>query len=318
MPAPCYVCSRCAEGPQRRQRGAAVILALLTVSLAAILAAAALADFGYAYDLHAGRYEQAQSRQLALGALDWARNVLAEDRRTSTSDHGGEIWAISIPPTPIEEDPASGVIGGHILDLSGRFDLNALHPSRRQHAAARTRCERLFALVLGNPVMAEQLVATLDAHLRTPRAATDPSAATSATIAHGPQLFDTDELLRLPGFAPEIVSALAPHVSALPGDAALNANTATPEVLAAVIEGLGLDQARILAAERERVWYRNLGDLNGRLGEGVVLPSQSVLDVRSRFFRVHIHAAYGEALTRLNAVLDREQNWPNLLWYRYE
>lgn len=323
MPAPCYACSRCAEPLRRRQRGAAVILALLTASLAALLAAAALADFSHAYDIRAGRYEQAQSRQLALGALDWARNVLADDRRSSANDHPGEAWAIRIPPTPVNNDPAAGIVGGHIVDLSGRFDLNALHPSRRQHAAARMHCEKLFAAVLGNPATAAQLVRTLDARLRTPRAAAGAPALADGTAvdgaaAHGPLLFSVDELARLPGFDAGTVAALAPHVSTLPAGAPLNANTVTPEVLAAVVEGLSLEQARILAAERERIWYRNLGDLGSRLGEGITRPSQDVLDVRSRYFRVDIHAAYGEAVTRLNAVLEREHNWPTLLWYRYE
>lgn len=320
MPAPWYACSRCAERPRRRQRGAAVILALLTVSLAALLAAAALADFGHAYDVHAGRYEQAQSRQLALGALDWARNVLAEDRRTSASDHLGEAWAIRIPPTPVDGDPAAGIVGGHISELSGRFDLNALHPSRRLHATAKLRCERLFALVLDDAALAARLAQALDTHFRTPRPAPTPAQAQDGppAAALGPLLLGIDELVRLPGFDADIIAALAPHVAALPTAAAINANTATPEVLAAVVDGLALDQARIMAAERERIWYRNRGDFNTRLGDGASAPAQDVIDVRSRYFRIDIHASYGEAVTRLHALLDREQNWPTLLWYRYE
>ena len=315
MPAPWCGPMRCAERLRKRQRGAAIILALLATSLAAMLAAAALADFGHAYDIHAGRHEQAQSRQLALGAVDWARSVLAQDGRNSSSDHPGEAWAIRIPPTPIDGDPAAGIIGGHISELSGRFDLNALHPSRRLHGAARTHCERLFIFVLGDAGSAARLVQAIDTYLRTPTAAT-PAGKTA--VRYGPLLTAVDELLRLPGFDAEIVTALAPHLAAFPAGAPINANTATPEVLAAVVEGLPLDQARLLAAERERIWYRNPGDFRARLGEGAVPPGGEVLDVRSRYFRVDIHAAYGEAVTRLHALLDRERNWPALLWYRYE
>ena len=86
-----------------RQHGAAVILALLTVALVAGLAAASVGDLGVAMDQVTGRHDQAQARQLARGAVDWARNVLAEDARGSTVDHLGEAWAVQVPPTPVEE-----------------------------------------------------------------------------------------------------------------------------------------------------------------------------------------------------------------------
>lgn len=311
MRAPCTVSSRYADPGPGRQRGAAIILALLSVALAASLAAAALADFGHAYDVHAGRSEQAQSRQFALAALDWARNTLAQDQRRSASDHLGEAWAIRIPPTPIEEEQAAGVVGGHITDLSGRFNLNALHPSNRNRANARKQCERLFALVLDDPGLAASLVLALEARLA-------PASASGTTATATPLLQSLDTLRGLPGFSPAILEALAPHIAALPAIHPINANTATAEVLAAVIDGLDLDRARILVVERQQIWFRNIDDLRARLGPEIPLHSQDLLGVRSRYFRVDIHASYGEAVTRLYALLDREQAWPTLLWYRYE
>jgi general secretion pathway protein K len=282
--------------------------------LAAILAAATLADFGHAYDVHSGRFEQAQSRQLALGALDWARNVLAEDQRTSANDHLGEAWAIQIPPTPIDKDANTGVIGGRITDLSGRFNLNALHPAYRQHVIARVQCERLFTAVLGNPLLALQLVTAIGDYLTGKASTTTNEEITSA----GRRLISLDELSHSPLFSAEVIAALAPHVSTLPEVAPINANTATAEVLVAVVEGLKLDEARILTAARERVWYRNLADFNARLGENVTPPTAAALGVRSRYFQANIHAGYGQAITRLQALLDREHTWPSIIWYRYE
>ena len=86
-------------------------------------------------------------------------------------------------------------------------------------------------------------------------------------------------------------------------------------MLAAVLDGLSLDAARNLVAARERAWFRNLGDLQGRLPEGAGLPAGRVLDVRSRYFLVTVTAAYGDAVLNLQAMLDRESNWPSILWY---
>ena len=104
------------------QRGAAVILVLLTVALVAGLAAASVGDLGVAMDQVTGRHDQAQARQLARGAVDWARNVLAEDARSSSVDHLGEAWATKVPPTPVEE----GEVSGELQELSGRLNLNNL------------------------------------------------------------------------------------------------------------------------------------------------------------------------------------------------
>ena len=82
-----------------------------------------------------------------------------------------------------------------------------------------------------------------------------------------------------------------------------------------MLDSLSLDVARNLVAARERAWFRNLGDLEGRLPEGAALPAGRVLDVRSRYFLVTISAAYGDALLNLQAMLDRESNWPAILWY---
>lgn len=296
------------------QRGAALILALLTVSLATILAAAVLEDFGFGYEVHAGRFEQAQSRQLALGAIDWSRNVLAEDQRTSSSDHLDEAWAIEIPPTPISEDPEAGTIGGRIVDLSGRFNLNALQASNRLRSNSRMRAERLFTLVLDNPAQAATLVAQLVHYLNRGKVEDGPD---GDMANRRPRLLShPEELHRIPGFSADIITRLTPHVTAVPENHPVNANTATAEVLAAMVDGLGLNAARILVAERERVWYRNVGDFVARLGDGLTAPNDGSINVRSRYFLVSVQTSHGRSITRLEALLDREQTWPTILWYR--
>ena len=109
-------------GSSGRQRGVAVITALLVVALATMLVAGALADF----QLDVRRTEAAlyseQAQAFALGAEAWATRILAEDAEDSNVDHPGEIWANDIPPLPIE----GGSIDGFITDLQGRFNINNL------------------------------------------------------------------------------------------------------------------------------------------------------------------------------------------------
>ena len=320
MSAPSSAFSRCAR--RAAQRGAAVVLALLTVSFAAMLAAAALADFGHGLDMLGGRHDQAQALQLARAAVDWSRNILADDARRTPTDHLGEIWTTEIPVTAIGSDVTDGSVGGAIRDLSGRFNLNELAPRGRVDTQSVTRFARLLGLVGMSGASANAAAQALAAHLqggagrdaRTATASEAPGGA-ETNAGGGRALVETRELVLL-GLVPAATfNTLEPHVVAAPAGAAININTASAEVLAAVLDGLSLDAARNLVAARERAWFRNLGDLQGRLPEGAGLPAGRVLDVRSRYFLVTVTAAYGDAVLNLQAMLDRESNWPSILWY---
>lgn len=325
MSAPSSAFSRCAR--RAAQRGAAVVLALLTVSFAAMLAAAALADFGHGLDMLGGRHDQAQAWQLGRAAVDWSRNILADDARRTPTDHLGEIWTTEIPVTAIGNDTADGSVGGSIRDLSGRFNLNDLAPRGRVDTQAITRFARLLGLVGMSGASANAAAQALAAHLQggaaaaeagrgaRTAAASDGGAGVEADAGGGRALVEARELVVLGLVPPATFAALEPHVVAAPAGAPININTASAEVLAAVLEGLSLDVARNLVAARERAWFRNLGDLQGRLPEGAGLPAGRALDVRTRYFLVTVTAAYGDAVLNLQAMLDRESNWPAILWY---
>lgn len=301
----------CAE--RMAERGAALVLALLTVSFAAMLAAAALADFGHGIAMLGGRHEQAQARQLAHAAVDWSRNVLADDARRTATDHLDEIWTTEIPVTAIGSDLTEGRVGGAIRDLSGRFNVNDLAPAGRANTLAIARFARLLSLLGMRGSEADAAAQAVAAHLQR-NAAQDASAPTAAGSGGLPVL-ETRELAALGVIPAEMLDALAPHILAAPPGAPININTATAEVLAATLDGLKLDAARSLVAARERAWFRHLGDLQGQLPEGASLPSGRVLDVRSRYFLVTVTAAYGDAVLTLQALLDREAVWPAILWY---
>ncbi len=325
MSAPSSAFSRCAR--RAAQRGAAVVLALLAVSFAAMLAAAALADFGHGLDMLGGRHDQAQALQLARAAVDWSRNILADDARRTPTDHLGEIWTTEIPVTAIGNDAADGSVGGSIRDLSGRFNLNDLAPRGRVDTQAITRFARLLGHVGMSGASANAAAQALAAHLQggaadaeagrraRAAAASGGGGSAEADAGGGRALVEAHELVVLGLVPPATFAALEPHVVAAPAGAPININTASAEVFAAVLEGLSLDAARNLVAARERAWFRNLGDLQGRLPEGAGLPAGRALDVRSRYFLVTVTAAYGDAVLNLQAMLDRESNWPAILWY---
>lgn len=303
---------RCASAPTSTQRGAAVILAMITVMLCATIAAAALGDLGHSIDSAAGRQEQGQARLLARAAADWARNVLADDAMRTTVDHGGEPWAVRVPPTPVDEAEVSG----EILDWSGRYNLNNLVHEGKADPDATVQFSRLLATLGISPVRATRLSVNLLDWITPP----DPERTTTerpgeARAPRGP-LIDIGELAYVPGYDPALVEQIARFAVALPAPSRINVNTAPAEVLVAITDGLDINAARVLVAERERAWFKDIADFSARLPQGAQTASGARIDVKSQHFLVTGRASYGNATVRMEVLLDRHETWPEILWQR--
>ncbi|MEM9209749.1 MAG: type II secretion system minor pseudopilin GspK, partial [Pseudomonadota bacterium] len=78
---------------RRRQRGVALITAMIIFALAAIVAADLAWD--NALDVRRTRMQlmRDQAVQVALGAESWIATILRQDLSESETDHLGEIWA---------------------------------------------------------------------------------------------------------------------------------------------------------------------------------------------------------------------------------
>jgi general secretion pathway protein K len=289
-------------------------MALFVVALVALAAGALIEDLGQAIERRASRSDQTQARLLARGAVDWARNVLAEDARTSSTDHFREPWTLKVPPTPVEE----GEVGGELTDWSGRFNLNQLAPLGRLHLPSVARFTRLLEETLGvDPIEAQNLANAAALHLAHP-ARESPLTHDASAVAFGQKTaFEhPDALNRVPGFTAEHLARLHPHVAAVPTPSRLNVNMASAEVLAAMVPNLDRDAARVLVAGREQAWFRNIGDFNARLPEGSGPLPENEADVVSRYVLAHGRARYGYAVVQLEVLLDRFPGWPTIVWHR--
>jgi general secretion pathway protein K len=314
MPASCAASSRCARRP-RRQRGAALILAILTVALVATLAAAVTADYGAAVASVSGRHDQAQARLLARGAVDWARNVLAEDKlHGNPIDYAGEVWATHVPPTPVDE----GEVSGDIEDLSGRFDLNRLASNGVADPDQVAAYEKLLTLLGVADARARDLAAALLGWL----GAGDAGEADWYAAQMPPRLpakallVDVDELALVRGYDAALIARLRPFLAALPQPAPLNVNTASAEVLAAMLPKLGLDSARMIAAQQQSAPFKDLADFRARLANRSISVSDAPFAVSSRYFLASGRARFGEATTSMQVLLDRRNTWPEIVWQK--
>jgi general secretion pathway protein K len=280
-----------------RQRGVALVLAMAVVALAAIAAAAMLASQS-TWSRHIELATQhAQAQALVQAGIDWARAVLGDDRRLTSVDHLGEPWALRLPPAPVD----GGELAGHIEDQQGAFNLNNLVKNGAVSPAQVAHFGRLLN-VLGLP---DTLAGSLADWLKP----ADPAAARP--------LVDVAELAQVPGFDAAACARLRPFVSALPRFTTVNVNTAPPEVLAAVVRDLHLDDARTLTAQRERAYFRNVTEFLAQLPAGATVEGGDI-GTASQYFLASVRVTIGDAEARGSALLAHGQaRWPEVVWRKY-
>ena len=282
---------------RKSQRGVALVLAMGVVALAAIAAAAMLASQS-TWSRHAElTAEHVQAQALVRAGIDWTRALLGDDQRLSSVDHLGEPWAMRLPPVPVD----NGELVGQIDDQQGAFNLNNLVRNRAVSPAQLVQFRRLLS-VLDLP---EALAASLADWLR------------PADPAPNRPLIDVAELALVRGFDAAVRARLRPFVTALPRFTAVNVNTASPEVLVAVIEGLDLDGARDLAEQRSRAYFRNRAEFLAQLPAGAVAAGNDIA-TGSDFFLASARVTIGSAQARGTALLARGQpGWPAVVWRKY-
>lgn len=284
----------CSLRPERRpaQAGMALVAALLVAALATLLATRLLASQDDFVSLAETERSLGQARRLALGGVDLARAILAEDTRLGGADHLGEAWATPVRETPVE----GGSIAGQVSDAQARFNLATLVREDRR------------GLDAGAILVYRRLLAAL----QLPPELADAAAAWVARQPAGAWL-DLESLAQVEGYSGEVLERLRPHAGFLPVWTQVNVNTATAPVLAAVA-GLPAGEATALAAGRLPVWFRNAADFRNRAqaADGDI----GFWSASSDYFEVTVTARHGRARQSLRALLHRGQERVEVLALR--
>jgi general secretion pathway protein K len=290
-----------------RQRGVAIITALVVVAAATIAVSTMMWRESISVRKVENQAALGQARWLARSAIEWARLVLLQDARTSTVDHLGEIWALPLAETRVTDDLASTPSGSEAAsDATAPFgDNDAAYVSGRvRDAQARIN---LQGLAEGDKVD-EKRFATLQRLLVVLNLDPDLAKGIAARIALPPRLSTFDELVRSIELDPSVADRLRPFVVILPSSTPVNLNTAPAEVLAAVFPNLPLDGARALVRSREQAWFNQVGDASARLPGAGGDEAPTNVSVSSNYFEVEGRVRVGRADLQVAALIEREQN----------
>ena len=296
----------------RRPRGAALLSAMLIVTLVATLAAGALWRQWRQVEIESAERARQQIAWLLVGAQDWARLILREDARSGGADHLAEPWAVPLQEARLSSFLAAGqqdsddvldaFLSGQITDLQSRLNVFNLVDSGKLSEPAHQDFARLFRL-LGVPA------AELDQLAENLRAALAPDAQASAPLM--PQRV---EQLGALGVSAATLAKLLPYITLLPERTPVNLNTAPAEVLHAVIGGLDMVQARRLVTERSLAHFRSLSDASRAVGGDTQPLDGSRHAVSSRYFEIRGRLRYGTAVVEDRAVVQRTGTDVRTLW----
>lgn len=288
-----------------RQRGAALLLAMLIVSLVASLSAAALWHQWRGIALESAERERLQSAWILQGALDWARLILREDGRSGGPDHLAEPWAVPLQEARLSSflgadssaDDTAGLsevfLSGDIADMQGRLNVRNLVNDDGLHRPTVLAFTRLFEALELPPSQVTQLGTQMQNAL----------SATAAGTTTAPLLPRSVEQLAWLGLPPKTLTSIAPYVVVLPERTTLNINTAPALVLHAAVPGLRLSDAQTWLNARASAHFRAISDAPG--GRDAAL-NEAQLGVTSRFFLVRAQLRNGEQVLEEATLLQRE------------
>jgi general secretion pathway protein K len=304
----------------RRQRGAALLTAMLTVALVASLASAALWQQWRQVEIETAERGRSQTTWLMTGALDWTRLILREDARSAQSgavDHLGEPWAMPVQESKLStflsqdqqwrEGDAEVFLSGQITDAQSRLNVMNLVDNGRVSVPALRLFTRLFEL-LNLPEqelqsLARQLVA----------AAQVPNSPVTAP-SESPLMPQKISQLVWLGLSPGTLAALDNFITLLPEPTTVNLNTAPAEVLVASLPGLNLAAARQLVQLRERGHWATLDAARLALGAAGAELQESQHSVQSRYFEVLGRMRIDNVVQQDRAMLKRDGLQVSMLW----
>lgn len=254
------------RGLSGRQRGIALLVAILLVAIGTIIAATMAYENAMTARRGASTFALDESILIGQGAEALAAYGLREVHRSDANHlYLGQGW--DKPVGPVEVVPGV-MLTASLEDLSGRFNLNSLvNPDGSVNQPAFAAFQQLLSSLQIEPKWAGYVVDWIDPDIvpQNPDGAEDSVYMGQLPPYRTPNMYITSasELLALPGFGHDRYQKLAPYVVALPIDAKINICTASGHVLDAFIPG------------RQEFSADEAGLLKNRQSAGACFPSQS-------------------------------------------
>ena len=328
----------------RSQRGAALLMALIIVTVVSTLAVSMVWQQWRAVQIETAERSRQQSAWMLSGAMGWTRDILRGDVRADRgngnkkSDNLGEAWAAPLAEARIStflaadkentDDAPEAFLSGHIEDAQAKFNLLGLvktggpqqgNPPQgspppgaqnppatgaQPNVAQVAAFQRLCIILNLNASIAQTIVQGL-------LDATPPFTTNASSRPLMPQRLDQ---LQWFGLDANTIKALAPYVILIRDsngqnvETPININTASREVLAAVLD-MNLASAENMVQQRKsNAWTKaNAYKPPERATNAVGLPPWGYV---SNYFVVNGRLRLESQVLEQRSLIYREQAAP--------
>lgn len=339
------------EPRRRRQRGVAVITALLLTTLAVTIVASLFWQQQVQVRSMENQRLQLQTRWIVRGALDLSRLILFQDFLDSSSfTRLNGIWSTPLEETRLDDyvererqegEDFNATLSGKIVDAQSRYNLANLATARVPDKAQIGVFQRLLTNLQLDTNLALQVAMQVAMTQPVPTAppagtpGTGGSAGTGGTgagagagMAPGavpaagsvePMGFvRLEDLLAISGFTPPAIERLREFVIVLPQPTKVNVNTAPPELIAALVPGLSLGDAAAMVNTRKGAYYRQMSDFTQQPQMGAAQRQTAVpVDVRSDYFLAFSQVKLDRAALDTVSLLSRASTGiTTVVWIR--
>lgn len=301
-------------------------VALITILLIVAILTAIVSRIGLSSQIWVRQVENsnalAQADLASRAAQSWIASILEQD--DNSLDAGTDLWAQPLPPVPA----GWGILFGWVEDMQARFNLNNLIDAEgKQDTLATLQFERLLQILELNPGIAQAVVDWIDTDGSPagPWGAEDVYYISLDTpyIAANRAFEDTSELRLVRGVDLQAWQRLEPFVSALPGQTPININTASTEVLAAVVTEWDLAGQAMLQAE---LWtaaaaQQPVDDMklftDKMFGDGDI-PLPQGLAFTTNYFMAHTQLSFDQLEYRMASLYHRNQGRARIVRHNRE
>lgn len=304
-----------------RQRGVAVVTALLLTTLAVTIVASLFWQQQVQVRSMENQRLHLQTKWILRGALDWARLILRQEgiegRTVTTLD---AVWAVPLAETRldqyIERERVEGenfdaTLAGQIIDAQSRYNLTNLSTGKRINDGQVKVFARLLTTLRLDPALAATTAQAIARGAQAEVVVAPPPGQGDAQQRQGGaepmELVQLDDLLALPGFTPQAVERLREFALVLPKPTTVNVNTAPPEVLAAVLD-ISVADANALATIRRQAYFNNLEEFYAR-PYGKRAADDVRLSVKSDYFLVLSRIRLDRAALDAQALIRRDGSY---------
>ena len=314
----------------RRQQSGVALLAALILMLAVVMV---LGNIFYRHQIDITQASASvhtdQALLLAMSGESWSRQLLSDSEDDRSVDSLDEDWAQTMPMLPVD----GGLITGCISDLQGRININSFTNYSAKSLQDDFDSETGLAPVwlrflsqldlLVDPSRVAQIVDWLDADSNLINSwgaeQADYDGLLSPRVPANGMITDVSELAAIKGYQVAEVQLLAPWLSALPRQTAININTASRPLISALIGTLSQDIVQLMMEERPFASVNEFYQFIERNTSLTQVEAEkrwpgTLISITSDYFELYLEVILGEARIEVRSIMDRlKRNEPVII-----